>query len=195
MAAAYFDLLVRVQSGDKQAEEELWLEFRPAIENLCRCPDYEEEETDLNIFFLKLTRGMKLHKFRGADNKQIAGYIHKCLANALSDLRSHYKAPNKLPLEISANWLTNQDPFEVVAVRILAAQLLQSLTPRQRQVLLGKYDGHSNAAIAAQLGGITSQAVGGLKRRATRKLKKIYQRGLYFNSARGLDILRGFLTK
>ena len=178
---AYFDLLVRVQSGDKQAIKELWLEFRPAIENLCRRPDYEEEETDLNIFFLKLTRGMKLHKFRGTDNKQIAGYIHKCLANALSDLRSHYQAPNKLPPEINANWLTNQDPLEVVEVRILAAQLLQSLTPRQRQVLLGQCYGHSNAAIAAQLGGgITSQAVGGLKRRARRKLKKIYQRGFIF---------------
>ena len=171
--ASYFDLLVRIQTGDKQAKGELYEKFKRTIKKLCRYPVYEDEENDLNEFFVALTNRMDLKKFKGANDKQIAGYIHRCLKNERNDLRAKYEAENSHNSGINIDRLYNQSAPDVVDDSIAQSELLNSLPLRQRKVLIRRYhEGYSIREISVQLNGITPQAVNRLKKRAKNNLEK-----------------------
>ena len=172
----YANLLEGVQMRDEQSVTDLLLQFEPAIKNLSSTLHYEEAKTDLIIVFLELVNGIDIQRFRAANNKQIASYIHKHLKNrALNLLRKHKatcKLYAKLDVELDLDRLVEPNTPDMES-RIFISELFKSLAPRQREALVRKVVyGFFDNEIAEQLGGITKRAANRLIIRALRNLRK-----------------------
>jgi len=169
---ALYALLEGAQREDNQSTVDILSHFHPTIKKLSHSLHYEEAETDIIISFLELINSIDLKKFRKADDRQIASYIHKYLKNRSLNLFRRYRAKYEPYTEINYDILTDQNAPDIES-KVFISMLLSSLVPLQREVVIRKFIyGFSDSEIAKQLG-VSRQAINRAKNRALENLRKI----------------------
>ncbi|MCG8538487.1 MAG: RNA polymerase sigma factor [Clostridia bacterium] len=168
-----YELLKRIQKGDKQSIVDIFLRFNNTIKKFSKKLRYEESETDLIIAFLEIIKKMDVRKFQMKSDGAVINYIYYCLINKCLDLYKKKKKEFQNTNFTKLN-LDNVPDCKVKDIdsSFLISILLSSLPFIQREVIERKFiQGYSDKEIAICLG-ISRQAVNRAKNRGLKSLRK-----------------------
>ncbi|MCG8540733.1 MAG: sigma-70 family RNA polymerase sigma factor [Clostridia bacterium] len=167
-----YELLERIQKGDKEAVVDIFLRFNGTIKKLSKKLRYEESETDLIIAFLEIIKKMDVRKFQMKSDGAIVNYIYCCLTNEYADLYKKKKAfENVYFVEMELDTIAD-NISEDVDSKLFVSMLINSLPPLQKKVIVKKFiEDFSDKEIAICLG-VSRQAVNRAKNRGLNNLKR-----------------------
>lgn len=172
------DMVVKIQNGEKQAMEDLLIQFNPLIHRLASYLDTEDSVQDLGIFLLYTARHMRVESLRSTLDPVLTAYFKRALGRyciRLSKWERNYKnkiillmdMPESVQPRIEAMSATmdqyfQDDPF-----------LIQSfLTEREYLVVYRVIlQGEKVASVAADLN-VSRQTINRTKLRALQKIKE-----------------------
>lgn len=150
--------------------------FDLLIKKYARQLNYDCAETDLIICLLELVKKVEVKKLETYSEGQLVNYIVNILRNKKIDI---YR---KRCLDIEVVYMeemTGVESENKIEDRINLQSVLESLTDKQRDVIIAKYfQGYSDFEIGEKLN-ISRQAVNKLKKRSLNKLREILMEDSY----------------
>jgi RNA polymerase sigma-70 factor (ECF subfamily) len=179
MAPERFDgLLAAARRGDEAAWAEIWAELSPAVLGYLRGQNLPDPEDTLSEAFLQAARD--LHKFDG-DWEQFRAWVFTISHHRLIDARRHAA---RRPVELMAEppepeRMPASDAAEEALERISAEhvrQVLETLSPDQRDVLLLRIVGDLTLEQCADALGKRTGAVKQLQRRGLASIQRQLKR-------------------
>lgn len=171
-------MVIRIQHGEKQAMEELLMQFEPLLHRLASYLDTEDAKQDLRVFLLCTAVHMRLDALRSTQDMVLAAYFKRALFRCyirLSKQERFYQnrvvlvldMPESIQPQIEAISATVDQYFQEDPLLIKAL-----LTDREYLVLrLVILQGVSVANVAADLN-VSRQTINKTKLRALRKIKE-----------------------
>ena len=169
-----YNLITEYRNGNRSSLEILFNKFNPLIKKISRELNYEESNSDLNIFFIELINNIDLSKFNKISDFIIISYIRTALLNKKVDLIRKRKKINIESYHTEMNGLI-YDYYSRIEDEVCFKNYIQSrLKGVQQKVIIYKYlKGYSDIEIS-QILNISRQAVNSAKNRAFKTIREDY---------------------
>lgn len=164
------NLISNAQNGDKDALAELLAKFKPLLRKLSKELKYEEAESDLIIYFIKMIKNLELDGINYTG--QAVNYIYKAMNHKKIDLfRKNIKNDFQEEVKLNLNFVAAKTNHNLEH-KILLKKLLSSKTTNLQKIILKKkfIEGYSEKEIGEKLN-ISRQAVNRAKNRALNKIR------------------------
>lgn len=162
-------LIQRFKKEDMTAFPQIYEVFENLIGMYALRLGYEDGKSELNLFFIELLYSIDLSRFPADESIGINRYVAVALRNKYISLsmKESKRRKHLLPL------LQNCDGFYYdIDQKILLDLALETLTDKQKEVILKKYYyGYSIAEISGRCG-VSRQSVNDVKKRAICCLEK-----------------------
>lgn len=167
-----YNLVFYARNNDVVSTELLIETFNPQLKKYARLLNGEDTYQSLTVFLLELLHKIPLEKDCFRNDKILFSYISKSLKNKYIKLSVHHNRILASEIEIAPDFkLTDPHSFE----RTLDLfDLFKNLNSYEAGVLLLIYfSGYTTREVADSMQ-ITRQAVNQIKKRALKKLKRLY---------------------
>ncbi|WP_154018862.1 sigma-70 family RNA polymerase sigma factor [Anaerotruncus rubiinfantis] len=170
-------MVIRIQRGEKQAMEELLVQFRPLIRRLASCLDTEDTSQDLGLFLLYTAMCLRTETLRSAQDPVLVAYFKRALFRCyirLAQQERDYQNRTVLVLDmpepvrprIEAISATVDQYFEDDPLLVKGFLTEREYLVLRRVILLGE----TVARVAADLR-VSRQTINKTKLRALQKIK------------------------
>ena len=165
-------LIKKFKKQDMSVFPLIYDEFKKLIFLYSAKLEYEDAQSDMNLFFIELLYAIDLSIFKCDKGTGIKRYIAVCLRNRYITLSIKADKLKKLSLPYLENSYGYCGEYDD---KILMDQALEELTSKQKCVLIHRYVyGYSIAEISENLK-ITRQTVNDTKNRALSSLKEFFK--------------------
>ncbi|MBN7771975.1 RNA polymerase sigma factor [Clostridium aminobutyricum] len=170
------EILQLAKNNNEEAIYYLLKKFDLLIKKYARQLNYDCAETDLIICLLEFTKKVQLKKLETYSEGQLVNYIVNILRNKKIDI--YRKRCLDIEL-VHMEEITEMKNNNQIDDHMNLQSLLNSLTDKQRDVIIAKYfQGYSDFEIGENLN-ISRQAVNKLKKRSLDKLREILMEDSY----------------
>jgi RNA polymerase sigma-70 factor (ECF subfamily) len=181
------NLVVRAQNGDGDAFSLIYQEYvdriyRFAYSRLRRAEQAEDITQDV---FIKALRNIRSYHYCG---KPFASWLFRIARNQIIDFQRRANKCNQVPFVETINCLDSHDPeasLEQSLQTSAIAQAIESLPPRQKEVISLRFGAEFSISETAEATGISEGSVKKLQHEAISKLRKLfiqpYASGFRFN--------------
>ncbi len=163
-------LIFQMRNQDMSVFVTIFNEFKRLIFFYANKSKVEDSEQELILFFIELLYDIPLEKFSNNEGDSLSRYIAVSIRNKYIAMAKLYNKTESKLERIDSKILFSQDNRE----DLLLSDALESLSYKQRVVIVYKYIYCYRDVEIAELLGITRQAVNRINLRAIEKLRNYY---------------------
>lgn len=164
-----FEKIIKYKKGDEKELLEIIEMFNPLIMKYARLLDEEDTKQDLILHLIKVMK--KIPTEKKLKNKEIVGYVAKAIRNEyinLSKKRDRVKLNEvELNLDIEIEYEECEYEFEIL-------DMFKVLSKKECFIMRLLYVHYLSISEVADYMKISRQAVNQAKKRALKKIKKMY---------------------